>query len=77
MELLMLVYSYTDTNTIQAIMMEVPGTWASIINPQYQKTLREFQNTVKYHEESTLGYQFDPSIRWNIVVSRFHLIDGF
>ena len=25
----------------------------------------------------TLGYQFDPSIRWNIVVLRFHLIDGF
>jgi hypothetical protein len=33
-------------------MMEVPRTWASIINPQYQITLREFQNTVKYHEES-------------------------
>ena len=41
-----------DTETIQAIMMEVPGTWASIINPQYQKMLREFQNVVKYHEES-------------------------
>ena len=26
---------------------------------------------------ATLGYQFDPSIRWNIVVSRFHLIDEF
>ena len=52
MELLTLVYSYTDTETIQAIMMEVPGMWASIINPQYQKMLREFQNTVKYHEES-------------------------
>ena len=52
MELLTLVYSYTDTEMIQAIMMEVPGTWASIINPQYQKTLREFQNAVKYHEES-------------------------
>ena len=26
---------------------------------------------------NTLGYQFDPSIRWNIVVSRFHLIDRF
>ena len=51
MELLTLVYSYTDTETIQAIMMEVPGTWASIINPQYQKTLREFQNTIKYHKE--------------------------
>ena len=51
----MLVYSYTDTETIQAIMMEVPGTWASIIsiiNPQYQKMLREFQNTIKYHKES-------------------------
>ena len=48
----MLVYCYTDTETIQAIMMKVPGTWASIINPQYQKTLREFQNVVKYHEES-------------------------
>ena len=32
--------------------MEVPGTWAPIINPQYQKMFREFQNAVKYHEES-------------------------
>ena len=52
MELLTLVYSYMDTETIQAIMMEVPRTWASIINPQYQKTLRKFQNAVKYHKES-------------------------
>ena len=52
MELLTLVYSYTDTETIQAIMMEVPGMWASIINPQYQKMLREFQNIIQYHEES-------------------------
>ena len=52
MELLTLVYSYTDNEVIQAIMMEVPGTWASIINPQYQKALRKFQNTVKYYEES-------------------------
>ena len=52
MELLTLVYSYMDTETIQAIMMEVPGTRASIINPQYQKMLREFQNIVKYHKES-------------------------
>jgi hypothetical protein len=52
MDLLSLVYLYTDTETIQAIMEEVSGTWASIINPQYQKTIREFQNAVKYHEES-------------------------
>ena len=25
----------------------------------------------------TLGYPFDPSIRWNIVVSRFHSFDRF
>ena len=47
MELLTLVYSYTDTEMIQAIMMEVPGTWASIINLQYQKMLREFQNAIE------------------------------
>ena len=52
MELLFLVYSYSDTEMIQAIMEEVPGSWASVINPQYQKTIREFQNAVKYHEES-------------------------
>ena len=52
MELLSLVYSYTDSETIQAIMQEVPDSWASVINPQYQKTIREFQNAVKYHEES-------------------------
>ena len=36
---------------------------------------------VKISNLYTLGYQFDPSIRWNfrwnIVVSRFHLIDRF
>jgi hypothetical protein len=52
MELLSLVYSYSDTETIQAIMEEVLRSWASIINPQYQKTIREFQNAVKYHKES-------------------------
>ena len=39
MELLSLVYSYTDSETIQAIMQEVPDSWASVINPQYQKTV--------------------------------------
>jgi hypothetical protein len=33
-------------------MMEVPRMWAFIINPQDQKMLRKFQNTIKYHEES-------------------------
>ena len=52
MELVSLVYSYNDTETIQSIMEEVPSSWASIIHLQYQKTLREFQNAIIYHEES-------------------------
>jgi hypothetical protein len=39
MELLSLIYSYTNTETVQAIMQEVPDSWASIINSQYQKTI--------------------------------------
>ena len=50
-KLLRLVYSYTDTETIQAI-MEITGTWASIINTEYQKMPREFQNIDNYHKES-------------------------
>src|ERR1700723_193653 len=58
LKLLKLVYSYTETKIIKAIMSEVPDTWTSIINPQYTKTLLDFQNSVKYHEEALekLGY---------------------
>jgi len=52
LELIGLVYSYTNSETIQAIMEEVPNSWASILNPQYLKSIMEFQNTVKYHEET-------------------------
>ena len=52
MELLSLIYSYTDTETVQAIMQEVHDSWASVINPQYQKTIQGFQSGIKYHEES-------------------------
>jgi len=61
MDLLSLVYLYTDTETIQAIMEEVPGTWASIINPQYQKTTREFQNTDEESLEKLEPPVFQPS----------------
>jgi hypothetical protein len=47
-----LVYNYINSETIQAIMEEVPDSWASILNPQYLKFIMEFQNTVKYHEET-------------------------
>ena len=52
LELIGLVYNYTNSETIQAIMEEVPDSWASILNPQYLKSITEFQNAVKYHEET-------------------------
>jgi hypothetical protein len=33
-------------------MEEVPDSWASILNSQYLKSIMEFQNAVKYHEET-------------------------
>src|ERR1700729_3055446 len=33
-------------------MKEVLNSWVSILNSQYHKTILEFQNVVKYHEET-------------------------
>jgi hypothetical protein len=52
LELIRLVYNYTDLDTIQAIMEEVPNSWASILNPQCLKSIIEFKNVVKYHEKT-------------------------
>jgi hypothetical protein len=46
LELIGLVYSYTNSENIQSIMEEVPDLWASILNPQYLKSIMEFQNVV-------------------------------
>ena len=43
----------------------------------YNSTDNDALTLLRHPDSSTLGYQFDPSIGWNIVVSRFHLIDGF
>jgi hypothetical protein len=58
LELIGLVYNYTNSETIQAIMEEVPDSWASILNPQYLKSIMEFQNVVKYHEETLSKLEF-------------------
>lgn len=42
LELIGLVYNYTDLETIQANMEEVPNSWASILNPQYLTSIMEF-----------------------------------
>jgi hypothetical protein len=67
LELIGLVYNYTDSETIQAIMEEVPDSWASILNPQYLKYIMEFQNMVIYHEETPVKL-LEPSLADIVVV---------
>jgi hypothetical protein len=54
MDLLWLVYDYTDSEIIRLIMKEAPDAWFSILQAQFYKTLVQFQNTVKYHKSTLL-----------------------
>ena len=62
------IYICTNSQNYQIWLVWSPNWHHGWIH--IEKWVLEMYNT-------TLGYQFDPSIRWNIVVSRFHLIDGF
>lgn len=50
LDLLRIVYQFTDTEFIQMIMKEAPSSWHSIIQPHNCRDLVEFQNTVRYHD---------------------------
>lgn len=50
LDLLRVVYQFTDTEFIQMIMKEAPSSWHSIIQPHNCRDLVEFQNTVRYHD---------------------------
>lgn len=52
LNLIGLVYDYTDTETICLVMAEAPDVWQSILNVQFYTTITEFQNAVKFHEET-------------------------
>lgn len=52
LNLIGLVYDYTDTKTICLVMAEAPDVWQSILNVQFYTTITEFQNAVKFHEET-------------------------
>src|ERR1700728_2061641 len=55
MDLIRLVYDYTDSEIIQLIMKEAPDSWSSILQPKFCKMIVNFQNTVKYHELTLLA----------------------
>lgn len=61
LDLISLVYSYNDQETIQVIMEEAPDTWATVLNAQGYRTIEEFQNAVKYHEDSLAKLTFSTS----------------
>jgi len=51
-DLVSLLFDYSDTELIQVIMESVPDTWHSILHTSFMKTFTEFQNSVKYHEDT-------------------------
>ena len=53
-ELVSLLWDYSDTELIQLVMESVPSTWHSILHTGFMKTFTQFQNAVKYYEETLL-----------------------
>lgn len=64
LDLLRIVYNWSDTETIHLIMSKAPSSWSLILQPQFCSTIVEFQNTIKYHEENLVHasatYNFNP-----------------
>ena len=54
LDLIRMVYNYSETEMIRLIMRESPSSWTTIIQPQFLRTLSAFQNAVKYHEEQLM-----------------------
>ena len=55
-----LVYDYMESEIIRLIVKEAPDSWSSLLQPEFCKTIVQFQNTIKYHE-STLLAMIPPS----------------
>ena len=54
LELLQFVYNYMDRELINEIMEGVPTHWTPIITPHLFQSLEQFQQSVKFHEDSLL-----------------------
>ena len=47
MDLIRLVYNYTDSEIVWLIIKEDPDSWSSLLQPNLCKSVVQFQNTVK------------------------------
>jgi len=54
LELLQFVYNYTDKELINEIMEGAPSYWTPIITPHLFQNLKQFQLSIKFHEDSLL-----------------------
>src|ERR1700683_3048513 len=61
MDLIRLVYDYTDSKIIWLIIKEAPYSWSSLLQPQFCKTVVQFQNTIKYHKSTLLTMMPPPT----------------
>ncbi|KZP09594.1 hypothetical protein FIBSPDRAFT_660303, partial [Athelia psychrophila] len=52
LNLINMVYNYTQKEQIRIIMQEAPTAWTPIVQPQFCKTMVELQNAIAYHEEN-------------------------
>ena len=55
MDLICLVYNYTDSEIVQLIIKEAPDSWSSLLQPNLCKLVMQFQNAVKYHKATLLA----------------------
>ena len=63
MDLIHLVYNYTDSEIVRLIIKEAPDSWSFLLQPNLCKSVMQFQNTVKYHEATLLAmYQPQPNM---------------
>ncbi|KAJ3832228.1 hypothetical protein F5878DRAFT_666765 [Lentinula raphanica] len=54
-ELLMRVYDYSDTQLIQEIMEGAPTAWINVVTPHLYTDVDEFQEVIKFHENSLMA----------------------
>ena len=66
-DLIRLVYNYTDSEIVQLIIKEAPDSWSSLLQPNLCQSVMQFQKAVKYHE-STLLVMHRPQLN---VVTQF------
>jgi len=55
MDVIYLVYDYTDSAIIWLIMKEALDSWSSLLQPGFCEGIVQFQNAVKYHESTLLA----------------------